>query len=420
MNKILFAIALLVPTLVLASGYEVISVNPRDLALTHSAVAAQIDAAATQLNPSALSRVNGLSLSIGGSILEIDTDWSAPAGSNLTGSAATEFHPATPVAFFAAYGGEWLGRRAGVGLGFATPGGGNQFWPADWQGAARIIKVQRRVYGGYLTGGVEVIPEFLRIGGGVIYYYAQEYLKQSIGPTSGFGEIRTNGDGWSYDASAELKPLRSLPLTIGVDYKHKSLIETTGDGHFEVPPGLESPAVQDQKAHHDFTFPNLLTAGISYRILKPLLFTLQYSWSRWVVYTDDTFRGDKGFLAVVPRNYGNGNIVRGGVEYDLTPAVALRAGVMRDLSGLKTSTYSPTLPDSNTWGFGLGAGLKLARGFGLNGAVFYGDRDGVTSTDNATTTTPGTFPGDYKTRVWIGALSVTWNGAPAVAEAAPQ
>ena len=416
MNKILFAIALLVPTLVLASGYEVISVNPRDLALSHSAVAAQVDAAATQLNPAALSRVNGLSLAIGGSVLEIDTDWSAPAGSNLSGSSATEFHPATPIAIFGAYGGEWLGRRAGVGLGIATPGGGNQFWPQDWQGAARIIRVQRRVFGSYLTGGVEVIPQFLRIGGGVIYYYAQEYLKQAIAPTTGFGEINTSGDGWSYDVSGEITPLRSLPLTIGIDYKHKSLIETSGNGHFEVPPGLESPAVQDQKAHHDFTFPNLLTAGVSYRFIKPLLATLQYSWSRWVVYGDDTFRGEKGFLAVVPRDYGNGNVIRGGVEYDLTPGIALRAGLMRDISGFKKSTYSPTLPDSHTWGFSAGAGFKLARGFGINGAAFYGDRDGVTSTNNATITTAGTFPGDYKTRVWIGALNVTWNGAPAVAE----
>ena len=56
------AAALLAPALALASGFEVINVNPRDLALSFSAVAAQQDAAATFSNWSPASKGTSVSM----------------------------------------------------------------------------------------------------------------------------------------------------------------------------------------------------------------------------------------------------------------------------------------------------------------------------------------------------------------------
>jgi len=52
--KTILVLALLAPSLALASGFEVINVNPRDLGISASGVAAQRDAAATFQNPAAL------------------------------------------------------------------------------------------------------------------------------------------------------------------------------------------------------------------------------------------------------------------------------------------------------------------------------------------------------------------------------
>src|SRR5512138_1129953 len=182
-NLVLLAAALL-PSLALANGYDVPSITPRDLALVESGTAAQYDAGATYANPAALSRVRGLSLNLAGSFLDLKTSWSAPSGSVMSGSpdASTKFKPVPPVAAYAAYGFDLGGRGVGFGLGMNVPGGGNVFWDDSWAGRGRIITVDRKVYGFYLTGGVEVLPG-LRAGGGLVYYYTTEYLKQGVQPS---------------------------------------------------------------------------------------------------------------------------------------------------------------------------------------------------------------------------------------------
>ncbi len=86
--------------------------------------------------------------------------------------------------------------------------------------------------------------------------------------------------------------------------------------------------------------------GVAYRPpVTGLQLTGVYTLTRYSVYTADTFVGDKGTTIDVPRKYGDGHTFRVGAEYDVDPRLTLRGGVLRDLSGLKTDTYSPTLPD---------------------------------------------------------------------------
>jgi long-chain fatty acid transport protein len=410
MNKLktLLVLAALVPSLALASGFEVINVNPRDLALSSSGVAAQQDAGATNVNPAALSRLEGFNLSLAGSMLSLTTKWTAPndgGASGLTGTSTTKFAPTPPVALFAAYGTKVGDRGLGFGVGLGTPGGGQMRWNDDWQGRGRIITVERRMLGFYATAGYEVMP-WLRVGGGAVYYYGIQYLKQGIEPFQGaFGELATKGGGFSFELAAEAKLLPNL--TFGIDYKHKGTMSMKGDGHFEVPPALAGPATQDQGVSQDLTFPNTLAAGFAWKPARPVQLTLQYSYSRFRVYETDTFIGDAGLVLTVPRDYRDGHIVRGGVEWFASDRLTVRFGAMRDFSGLRTSTLSPTLPDSNTTGVSTGFSWAFRPDLSLGTALFYGDRDKQTASPD--TTNGGTaFPGSYKTNVWIVSAGVVW------------
>ncbi len=409
-TKIVLLAAALLPAAALANGYDVPNVSPRDLALVESATAAQNDAGAVYGNPAALSRVRGLSLSLAGSFLDLRTKWSAPAGSAMAGSpdASTKFKPVPPVALFAAYGLEVAGRGVGFGVGMNVPGGGNVFWNEDWAGRGRIVTVDRKVYGFYLTGGVEVLPG-LRAGGGLVYYYTTEYLKIGVQPfAEGYGELSTKGGAPSYDLSLEWTPLLAgQPLTFGLDYKHKATQPLKGDGNFVVPdallaPGSKPPPI-DQGVTHDLTFPNLLNLGVAYRPpVRGLQLTGVYTFTRYSVYTSDTFVGDKGTTIDVPRNYGNGHTFRVGAEYETTPRLTLRGGLLRDLSGLETDTYSPTLPDGNCWAGAVGAAWKLAPDLTLAGTFFYALLDQVKSTGSTA------MPGVYDSSVYIVSLGVNW------------
>lgn len=401
--KTLVVAALLAPALALASGFEVINVNPRDLALASSGVAAQQDAAATNTNPAALSKLEGFNLSLAGSMLSLKTKWTAPddgGAAGLLGTSTTKFAPTPPVAVFAAYGTKVGGRGLGFGFGVGTPGGGQMKWNEDWQGRGRIITVERRMLGFYANAGYEVLP-WLRVGGGAVYYYGIQYLKQGIEPFGdAFGELATKGGGFTYELAAEAKLLENL--TFGVDYKHKGTMAMKGDGHFQVPPALAGPATQDQGVKQDLTFPNTLAAGFAWKPTKAVQLTLQYSYSRFSVYQEDTFIGDAGLVLTVPRDYRDGHIVRGGVEWFTNDRLTLRFGAMRDFSGLRTSTLSPTLPDSNTTGLATGLSWVVRPGLSLSGALFYGDRDKQTATGTTA------FPGSYKTDIWIVSAGVTW------------
>jgi long-chain fatty acid transport protein len=409
MRKLLAAV-LLAPALAAASGYEVPNVNARDLALVSSAVAAQRDAGATNVNPAALSRLQGLSLNLNGSMLALFTDWEAPEGSLVTGKDSTNLHPVPPVSLFAAYGTKLDGRGVGIGFGMGNPAGGNMFWDNQWEGRGRIITVQRRVYGFYLNGGVEVIPDVLRLGGGGIYYHGTQYLKQGVEPVPGaYAELAVDGGAFAYEVAAELKPFRDVPLTFGVDYKHKGHMDHSGDGNFVVPPGLESPGTADQGVDTQLTVPNLLHVGVAWRPVKPLQLTFGWSLARFVVYKEDLIVGDQGLTIVVPRDYRNGYGFRLGAEYDLSPRWQLRAGLFRDHSGLRTRTYSPSLPDGDAWVGALGAGFAVVPNVQLNGGVYYANRDKVTSTEWRTAANPnGSFPGIYETEALIVSLGVAW------------
>jgi long-chain fatty acid transport protein len=391
--KSLLAASLLLPALALANGYDVPNVTPRDLSMSGSGGAAQNDAAAAYAMSSGLARLPGFNLSLNASMLVLGTTWTAPAGSGLTPSTSSiDFAPVPPVSIFASYGFDLAGHRAGVGFGLNNPGGGAVNWDEQWAGRGRIITVDRKIYGLYLTGGVELLKQ-LRVGGGLVYYYGTEYLKLGVQPfPDAYGELSTKGGAVAFDLNAEVSPIESL--TVAADYKYKGTMKLKGDGHFEVPAVL-ALAVQDQGVSHELTYPAVLNVAAAWQVTRPVLVTAGVTYNWYSVYKEDAFVGDKGFLKVVPRNYDNGITYRLGLEYAANEKLNLRAGLLRDLSGFKTDTYSPTLPDGNSWAGSVGAGYAFSKNLTANAGFFYAYFDKVTATGTEA------FPGSYQTNAWI-------------------
>lgn len=426
MRKSLLITIALVPSLALASGYTLPNVNPRDLGVCASAVAAQTDAGAAFAMPAALARFSGPSVKLASGVLDMNETWKDPSGVAKDASIKFKFVP-LPTAFVS-YGGKlpMLGDRGwGVGAAFNTFGGGIVEWPEDWAGRFRIVKVDRRVIEGLLTAGIEVLPQ-VRIGGGLVYDYTYETFEQKFanaligGSGEAVGTLKLSGGAVSYDVSAEIDPLPSIPLRIAVDYKHKATQTLKGDVKWAGVSGPGAPLVpiiHDQDAEEQLVIPNRLNIGVSYRVINPLLVMFTYTLDRWRVYGQDHFvgtvTGPTGSVATltVPRKYRNGYTVRGGAEYDVMPSLKVRAGVQRDVSGLQTSTYSPTLPDASSWAGSLGATYRFARGVAVDLAVFWAKMDKVTSTNNSASEVPpapGSFRGKYDINALIYGLGVSW------------
>jgi long-chain fatty acid transport protein len=475
----LSAALLAAPPVAWASGYALPNTNSRDLSMSASAVAAQRDSGAVFTLPAALARLDGLSVSVGAGAVSVYNTWTDPTpGATLppyTGSPLAPV-PALPPEpgsqslkanltiwpqVSVAWGGKvpFLGDRGvGVGLSFEPYGGARVPWADDWAGRYRITDVDRRVYSAMGSVAIEVIPQ-IRLGGGALFYYTEEKFVQHLwmepfggaplAPSApGFPDasasLRLTGHAWSWDASIEGEPVKDWPLTLAVDYKHQGVQNLTGNTSISgvaplfsgpLPPTLSQllplqAIVQSTSASSQLTIPNELNVGAAFRPAKPWLVTFTYTWDRWSVYQSDTFVGDvPGAVITVPRNYNDGHTFRAGVEWAATRNLELRAGFQRDISGLTTSTYSPTLPDGSSWGGSLGAGWKFGQGFSVSAAVFYANVDKVTSTNNgpepgfygAAFATPSnplgalpvplpdtTFRGSYEPSALIYSLAVGW------------
>jgi long-chain fatty acid transport protein len=406
------AVALLaVPAAALANGDNVPHVNPRDLAMAEATVAAQVGSPAAYVNPAALSRIEGLDVSLAGSVLHLTDTWTTTTG--LYPSPFTSDNNVPPPAVYAAFGGKIGDRGVGVGLGFQTPYGGAVDWPPGWTGRFAIESVDRRVYGLYLSAGAEV-ANWLRLGAGLVYYRTTEKLSQALAIPGGEGtvEVATAGDSVTWGAAAEIGPFEGVPLTLGVNYRYKSSQTLEGDAHFGIPPALQT-AYPDQKVTHEFTIPSKLDLGLAWRVSPAVLLVAGYTLDGYDVYKSDTFVGTvtdpttgQPLQVSVARNYSNGYTLRVGGEWQATPQLAVRAGILRDHSGYNPDNYDPSLPDGHSWAGSIGAGWAFSKAFSIDACFFYAWFDTVTATPAAP------LPGTYDITAWIASLGLTWRWSP--------
>lgn len=405
MKNILAAviITLVLPTAAFAGGYAIVSQNPRDVGLSQSTTADGEGPGVALTNFAALARQEGLQILLAGQIIDNRTTWSAPG----LGSTHTLTHPVFPPNLSASYSGTLYGMRYGAGIGLEIWGGGSLFWPglnSGWPGAVEVRNVDQRVYLSRAGVALEVVPG-VRLGGGLVYYRVTETLAQDLNfiSTVGSGQLGLAGNAFSYALSAEVNcPV--IPLSFGVDYRHKGDLSLSGSAHFEnVPPPFQT-SLQDQSVTEQVTVPNELFVGAAYRF--PLGFKAFAAWSfeNWVSYKEDDFVGSKGFSAVVPRDYRNSWVYRFGVEDKpvFAPNLALRVGVQRSVSPQPSDTISPTLSDASSWGFAVGAGYQIIPALRADAAYEFVKLDPVSASAPA-------FPGRYNTDVHFVVVGLTYS-----------
>jgi long-chain fatty acid transport protein len=392
----------------LAAGYAVPNTNPRDLAMGGSAVANQTGAEAAFANGAALAGLEGLRITTGGALLWFHSTWTDTADA-AHAPVSTNAGPALPPSFSASYGGKYEGYPWAVGLSFQVPGGGQVQWPSDWPGRTRIVSVSRRIYTTDLVGALQPIPE-LRASAGLSFVYGAEELKQALvfgGSPDGVSTIATSGGKLSYALALEGRPLATLPLKLGLQYRHKADLSMTGQVHFEGVPTPLSASFLDQGVTHPLTFPNVLEVGAAYEVRRDLWVQAAFTLWRFIVEKQDLFVGDRGLLLSIPFHDTNSQAYRLGAEWSgllgLVPKLQLRAGLVRDVSPQRTWTLNPALPESSRWAVCAGAGYDVLPNLTVNAALEVAMFDAITAGG------PDLFAGSYDTGATTFSLGVSWH-----------
>jgi long-chain fatty acid transport protein len=327
------------------------------------------------------------------------------------------------VAFFASWTGKISGHGYGVGLGINVPGGGNVYWPSDWAGRYNIISVDRKVYGGYLSAGFEVIPQ-VRIGGGLIYYYGTEKLtvdKALPGGIDGLVTVADSGGAVSWDASIEIQPVLDYPLRIGADYKQQAWMGLSGPANFAFPPAFAS-TFPNQTITHPLVYPSTFNVGVAWRPVKQVDITAGYTSEWYSSYVADTFTGQtidpstgQPLQLNVWRKYTNASIYRLGVAWQALKTLEVRAGGLYDQSGVNVAYFNPSLPDAHAWCGSVGLGWEALKNLTISAAFFnawFQTLNSVPAPNTPTIDNSSSFPGQFKNWAWITSLTVGWRWDP--------
>ncbi len=188
------------------------------------------------------------------------------------------------------------------------------------------------------------------------------------------GHQYLKGSGWDVGYSLGFQ-YHNDKIDLGVSYKSKIKHHLKGHLIIDGLTGLLATQGANQRvddAHADFTTPWQVIFGGRYHVTPQLTLNGQitrFGWSKFnaIALSNLGANADQS----VPENYHNSWTYAGGVDFKVTPAWTLRAGVQRDLSPIGAGNRDPRVPDGNRWNFAAGTSYAMNSHFTIDAGASY-------------------------------------------------
>jgi long-chain fatty acid transport protein len=293
-------------------------------------------------NPSALAGSGQASIMAGSTFVQINTDFTSPAGNaSMSDEWRTipHFYAVLPLTD------EWT-----TLLSVNAPYGLITEWPSDWAGAGLAIYSELRTI--YITPSLawRMTDQWsFSLGFNVVDAEA-ELTRTGV-------SLEGDDTGYGYTASAHYKPLENWAL--GARYQSRVDLKFAGFINGSVP------------ASAKLELPSTWNVGLVNTSINNLSVGLDLVWTEWSTYDYLTVNGSS-----IPKLWDNVFSIRAGGEYALDDNWAVRAGYIWDESPIPGSTRAPELPGSDrqmlTGGVGwMGKqlGIDLAKHLPLAGGI---------------------------------------------------
>ncbi|OYX88156.1 MAG: hypothetical protein B7Y84_09475 [Azorhizobium sp. 32-67-21] len=248
--------------------------------------------------------------------------------------------------------------RWAVGLSLNSPYGLVTDATCNWSG--RNYGCYNRIFD--INMGAQVayrVNDWLTIGGGLNANYIDAKLTNaqllSAAPPFPTGNAVVNGDaigfGFSLGALFTVMP----GTTIGIGYR--SAINNTLEGLTNIST-VGGTTVANLATTAGLTLPDQVTASFRSQIAPQWTVSGTVEWTNWSTVQELVIATSAGSPSVLNLQWQDGWFFSGGVEYQWTPQLAVRAGAGYEISPVTDEHRSPRLPDTNRiW---LSAGLTYA------------------------------------------------------------
>ncbi|MFC7369750.1 MULTISPECIES: OmpP1/FadL family transporter [Vreelandella] len=375
-----------------AGGYQINEQSVSGQGYGHAGRSSNVnDATIVYGNPAGMSFLDRAQITAGGTYLNVNSSisnvqasQSSPAIAQATGGATDtlpvsgsndgDMVPGTliPFAFYA----HPVNEQLAFGFGVYAPFGSKTEYEDGFQGRNQGNYTEVRV----LTAQPTVSYRFNEqwgVGVGLTYNRVDGELRRQVpvATPAGLSEVdsRVEGDdeAWGYNLGVMYRPLPGT--TLGLTYRSK--VDFNLEGSFTA-----SSPVLDQlgigtvtdTAALDLTTPETVNFSVTQQMSDNLKLMFGASWARWSRFDQILVTGtERGEITNEQQNYSNAWAFSSGGEYQLTPALALRAGVTLDFTPTQDATRSVRIPSDDRRIFSIGAGWSPTPDLTLDVAYSY-------------------------------------------------
>ena len=415
-----------------AEGYQVNSLSTRQLGMGHSGIAMKLGAESQFFNPAGMAFMeDNIQLSASFNAI-MPTATATVEGKKYT----TDCDPSTPFSVFGAF--DIYDFLKG-GIAVYTPYGSSINWTDNWPGATLNQSVKLAAYTIQPTLAWKIIPG-LSVGAGLTVTWGTVNLQKGLLSGSDLN-MMLGAMGGAYP-TPEITPVSahlqgnagvacgvnlgamydiSRSVTFGVNYRSKTMMKVKS-GKTEVEYGTSDQMIQGILssqlggiAQTDFTaempLPATLGFGFSWHNAR-VVADLEAQLTFWSAYKslDIAFQGASQFDQHLEKNYHDSWLIRGGVEWNATKRLDLRAGLMVDFSPVDKQYYNPETPGMTKVEPTIGLTFRPISCLGINLAGMYVAGlgiDGASYTSKNILGQDQTFRADYRLHSWTASLGLS-------------
>lgn len=430
------AAVVMIPSAVMAEGYQVNSLSTRQLGMGHSGFAMKLGAESQFFNPAGMAFMeNKIDLSASFNAI-MPTATATVDGKKYT----TDCDPSTPFSVFGSFD---IYDCLKAGISVYTPYGSSINWTDNWPGATLNQSVKLQAFTIQPTVAWKILPG-LSVGAGLTITWGSVNLHKGLMSGQELSALLAYAGAGTYPTpeitpvSAHLQGHANIAcgvnlgamyditrnVTFGINFRSKTMMKVKA-GQTEVVYGTTDPTIQgilsarlDGIAQTNFKaempLPASLGFGFSWHNSK-VVTDVETQLTFWSAYKslNIQFAGASQFDQHLTKNYHDSWLVRGGVEWHTTDRLDLRAGLMVDFSPVDKNYYNPETPGMTKVEPTIGLTFRPIPCLGINLAGMYVAGLGV---DNASYTTVDELTGsstkftaDYRLHSWTASLGISLN-----------
>ncbi|BCB06594.1 outer membrane protein [Vreelandella venusta] len=375
-----------------AGGYQINEQSVSGQGYGHAGRSSNVhDATIVYGNPAGMSFLDRAQITVGGTFLSVNSDisnvrasQSSPAFLQATGG-ATDTLPVTgsndgdmvpgtlvPFAFYA----HPVNEQLAFGFGVYAPFGSKTEYENNFQGRNQGNYTEVKVMTAQPTVSYRFNEQW-SVGAGLTYNRVEGELRRQVPVATPMGlsevDSRVEGDdeAWGYNLGVIYQPVPET--TLGLTYR--SEVDFNLEGSFAAnSPVLDQLGIGTvtDTAALDLTTPETVNFSLTQQMTDKLKLMFGASWARWSRFDQILVTGtQRGVITNEQQNYSNAWAFSTGGEYQLTPTLALRAGVALDFTPTQDATRSVRIPSDDRRIFSIGAGWSPTPDLTLDVAYSY-------------------------------------------------